>query len=987
MTTMKTSYINALLSDACYVHALSPNDTIDQLKGKLTPSMTPALAEFIGNNFSVEAQTPEYASGFSATVWVGKGDYAGQVYVSMRGTEPGWPDFTADGQLATTGIAYHQLEDMVNWWLRETTSSYGMAKQIHFAPIIGEYGIEGYELEEAAEVQGTGNLLIFAGSITGVNGHSLGGYLATAFARLFGNQASPMDINTFNSVGYSRPKAAYIETIFNQIAQIIGPELGLGSFSVAQNNFYAENGINVTTNTWDPVGFQQYGQRISLYQEYLLGPINNHSMYKLTDLLALADALAQLDPTFNELVQRNGKLELAKLNDVIRAGSAQMSASYETVLDALRKLLLGVQVTPTPVGDAGGGDDSQPVSRQTYHENLSQLLQEQAVKDLAGKATFVSLVDQSAASLAAAASNPNALATRYALRELTSFAVLGADYGQHNQNGELDLYNPSTGLGSMSEQYLTDRSAMLTGVIRARMSDTGSGNVLIDGGTAGAVLISYKDIASGLTLNSGATGADPRYFMFGSQKGETIKGGYLADHLYGMGGNDILTGNQGNDYLEGGKGSDTLEGGKGDDILIGGEGIDTYVINTGDGHDTIIDDGRNILVIDGKTFAGVFVKQEGSNSYVFTSDDATYTMTFNSPGTLTLDGSTSINFLNQTSAADFADGDFGIRLQEAPPETNRVLTGTAYRDEMSIFETGADQANWELQFTSFPDLNPNTPFYQQPLTAVAPRLQVTGGDSGDYLFGFARHDEIAGGAGDDIIQGNITSWNNKLLTLSGNLEGDLLDGGSGNDWVGGSGGADQISGSDGDDLLSGYNDVDSISGDQGNDILVGGSHADVLTGGIGDDILSGDGYFTGSLNLTLDNLGSLSIQKTASSDGYYTAFTTTNYAIRHDAPNSGDDILLGGAGRDMLFGGNGADILDGGTESDSLFGGDGDDYLHGGDGNDWHYITGSGSVFLGRMKNSESHLRIELGKLYQEFLQRDRQGCGRFCGPGQGRHQ
>ena len=89
----------------------------------------------------------------------------------------------------------------------------------------------------------------------------------------------------------------------------------------------------------------------------------------------------------------------------------------------------------------------------------------------------------------------------------------------------------------------------------------------------------------------------------------------------------------------------------------------------------------------------------------------------------------------------------------------------------------------------------------------------------------------------------------------------------------------------------------------------------------------------------------------------------------------------------MLFGGNGADILDGGTESDSLFGGDGDDYLHGGDGNDWHYITGSGSVFLGRMKNSESHLRIELGKLYQEFLQRDRQGCGRFCGPGQGRHQ
>ena len=139
MTPINNAFLSALLADSTYTNDLS-GLTSNELITALTPSMTPALAEFIGNNFSVEAQTPEYASGFSATVWVGKGDYAGQVYVSMRGTEPGWPDFTADGQLATTGIAYHQLEDMVNWWLRETTSSYGMAKQIHFAPIIGEYG-------------------------------------------------------------------------------------------------------------------------------------------------------------------------------------------------------------------------------------------------------------------------------------------------------------------------------------------------------------------------------------------------------------------------------------------------------------------------------------------------------------------------------------------------------------------------------------------------------------------------------------------------------------------------------------------------------------------------------------------------------------------------------------------------------------------------------------------------------------------------------
>jgi|GEM_PF-5171691 len=75
--------------------------------------------------------------------------------------------------------------------------------------------------------------------------------------------------------------------------------------------------------------------------------------------------------------------------------------------------------------------------------------------------------------------------------------------------------------------------------------------------------------------------------------------------LHGFAGKDVLIGGIGNDYLE---------GGKDDDLLVGGAGMDTYVINTGDGHDTIIDDGRNILVIDGKAFAGVFVKEEGSNS-------------------------------------------------------------------------------------------------------------------------------------------------------------------------------------------------------------------------------------------------------------------------------------------------------------------------------------------------------------------------------------
>ena len=195
---------------------------MDQLKEKLTTHKTTALAPFKGDNFTVKAQASGYASSFEATVWQGNAGtpYAGQVYVSMRGTQE-FPDFVADGQLMATGIARDQLADLVNWWLRETTT--GMAKQIHFVKITDDKDVSKYVVQEGAEVQGTGNLSNIAGSITAVNGHSLGGYLATAFARLFGNQASPMDINTFNSAGYSRSNAEYIETTFNQIAQIIDP--------------------------------------------------------------------------------------------------------------------------------------------------------------------------------------------------------------------------------------------------------------------------------------------------------------------------------------------------------------------------------------------------------------------------------------------------------------------------------------------------------------------------------------------------------------------------------------------------------------------------------------------------------------------------------------------------------------------------------------------------------------------------------------------
>ena len=77
---------------------------------------------------------------------------------------------------------------------------------------------------------------------------------------------------------------------------------------------------------------------------------------------------------------------------------------------------------------------------------------------------------------------------------------------------------------------------------------------------------------------------NPAKIIFGNDADETLIGSDIAvgDSLYGGGGADTLQGNQGNDFLEGGSGNDT------------------YVWNTGDGFDTILDtDGVCRLVVNG----------------------------------------------------------------------------------------------------------------------------------------------------------------------------------------------------------------------------------------------------------------------------------------------------------------------------------------------------------------------------------------------------
>jgi hypothetical protein len=209
MNAIQTTYINALLADAAYVTLKNADGVITDpnvLQSNLAKNLTQPQADYLLNNFDILTQTLSPTGGFDAVVWRGKAnsEFAGQVFVSMRGTA-GLQDIADDITLAARGIPYDQIRDMANWWLKATAKPGEMVKQIAVldtsttAPMPEVISFKTFV--EGTPVQATGELYGQVNAIAGVNGHSLGGYLVTAFTRLFG--ANVQDVNTFNSAGFS----------------------------------------------------------------------------------------------------------------------------------------------------------------------------------------------------------------------------------------------------------------------------------------------------------------------------------------------------------------------------------------------------------------------------------------------------------------------------------------------------------------------------------------------------------------------------------------------------------------------------------------------------------------------------------------------------------------------------------------------------------------------------------------------------------------
>jgi Ca2+-binding RTX toxin-like protein len=915
MNFASSIFAQSELSLAAYANLIPGIDPIFALKdnGK---GMSDKQAKNFADTYNVVTQYNDSLteggldSGLSVTVFQNKDTK--QLTVAIRGTEiEDYRDVITDAVMIDKGVAYNQVVALYNWWKRETTPSNEQVTQYRVMVSIASPSTQAinlgdnFWLEMAGTVNATGGLIpalaLDPDHKVEVTGHSLGGHLAMAFSALFASFTTQATV--FNAPGFK--DTATNQTFFAALGGTVptgGPIINViaDEANIGNNPLNVAAGINSRPGTAVGIAIENQWQS----DETATPAALNHSQQTLTDALAVYAMLGKLDPT----------LTTASFKHILNAEVIGTAGSLEGIVDAIEKVL-GIDNNRMPTGNA---------NRDLLFQALDRM------QNGTGKAAFEAAIGSGATlrdlsifgadQIASIAKNN--IAYRYALKAGNPFALLGADYGLHNQNGELNLYDKTTGQGELTDEWIADRSKFLTWMIKANtddktaISDGGSEQWAVEDKTlrgASEFLPYSLDINSGLfgtsgnarkmifgkdTDDIGLFGGDKDDRIYGGGCNDTLDGGKGDDYLEGNSGNDTLKGGEDRDTLLGGTGDDTLEGGKGNDLLIGGVGDDTYKFTSGDGWDWIDDQGGiGHIEYDGATLgtqtitknAAANVWQEGTGSatvtyslYDRTENNETYKV-------LSIQGKDGGMWVKRWS-----DGQLGITLPGAlPPETLPLgaidvvyrlpsLLGTPISAEGVIKTPQIDARGLgRMELTAVGEFG-----------EVWGSGKISGNDSANFL----------------------RTWTNSDSELYGQGGKDVLWSGDGND---------KLYGGDADDALSAGNGNDFLDGGIGSDFLSGGAGGDILEGGDGDDYLFGCDNI-----LAVDFNWSVSRDATNLLSAFY-GFSGITYPA-----DDGADILRGGAGSDYLWGGLGGDQLDGGADNDFLYGDAGDDYLSGGLGDD-----------------------------------------------------
>ena len=487
----------------------------------------------------------------------------------------------------------------------------------------------------------------------------------------------------------------------------------------------------------------------------------------------------------------------------------------------------------------------------------------------------------------------------------------------------------------------------------------GSGNDVLIGGLGADTMLGgqgndiyYVDDAGDQVMELAGEGLDTVRSTIGYVLGADVENLTLqgSANLDGTG-NDLdnmLTGNSGSNVLDGGLGDDTLNGRAGADTLIGGDGDDTYVVDqtddivveaAGEGTDKVISGVSYVLGADVEKLS-----LRGSANLDGTGNVLNNILAGNS-GSNVLDGGLGNDTLNGRAGADTLIGGDGNDTYVVD-QTDDVVIEAAGEGTDTVVSTvtyvlGAEIENLSLRGSA--NLSGTGNDLNNILAGNSGSNVLAGGLGNDTLNGRAGADTLIGGDGDDtyvvdqlddvVVEAagegtdkvismvtyalgaeveNLSLWgivnlngtgngfNNELV---GNLGGNLLDAGAGNDSLYGGLGADTLMGGEGDDYLQGEHG------------------ADTLIGGIGDDVYvveDGD-------DLVIENIG----------EGIDTVVSWVSFALEADDEveilmlvGEADNYGTGNGFGNLLVGNVGDNVLDGGAGADTMTGGAGDDTYH-----------------------------------------------------------
>ncbi|OHD00425.1 MAG: hypothetical protein A2885_14720 [Sphingopyxis sp. RIFCSPHIGHO2_01_FULL_65_24] len=302
----------------------------------------------------------------------------------------------------------------------------------------------------------------------------------------------------------------------------------------------------------------------------------------------------------------------------------------------------------------------------------------------------------------------------------------------------------------------------------------------ISGGANFSVLMTLQNVTASQLTAPNLGGFSPvSVNHFGTGDNDILIGSFLADAIFGFGGNDTLIG---------GAGADTLVGGLGDDTYFVDPGGDQVFEAAGEGYDTVAA-GFNYTLSAGAHVELLTTGFIGGTASIDLTGNEFDNQIWGNDGSNTLSG----------GAGNDALLGFG---------GNDTLIGGAGND-LLVGMTGADAA--------YGGLGDDTYFLDETDDSVF----ETAGEGYDTVAAGFTYTLTAGAHVELLTTGFIGG------TASIDLTGNELD--------------NQIWGNDGSNILSGGAGNDALLGFGGNDTLIGGAGADGLFGGTGDDSYRFDG--------------------------------------------------------------------------------------------------------------------------------------------------